>query len=119
MSATSKRSDDAPRVVGCSERMGGEAVIDNWRPAIQENPSHGLNVPYFGAKWIFYTYVQAATLFVAIPILATAVIAALVALVRQRRPKSLWAVYRAGSALVAVWMVLGLYGLWYIGAHPT
>ncbi len=86
---------------------------------VQENPSHGLNVPYFGAKWIFYTYVLAAAVFVAIPILATAVIAALVALVRQRRPKSLWAVYRAGSALVAVWMVLGLYGLWYVGAHPT
>ena len=86
---------------------------------VQENPSHGLNVPYFGAKWVFYTYFLAAMTFVLAPILATAVIAALVALVRQRRPKSLWAVYRAGSALVAVWMVLGLYGLWYIGAHPT
>ena len=32
MSATAKRSNDAPRVVGCSERMGGDAVIGDWCP---------------------------------------------------------------------------------------
>lgn len=84
---------------------------------IQDDPSHSLNVPYFGLKWIFYTYLMATSVHVITPISVVVAIAMLVALLRRRRPENPWAIYRSATWVAAVWMVLSLYGLWYGGTH--
>lgn len=84
---------------------------------IEDDPSHGLNLPYFGAKWVVYAYALATIVFFLAPISMFAFAATLVSPVRRRVHQNLWVVYRIGFVLVTVWMVLGLYGLWYGGAH--
>ena len=79
----------------------------------QDDPSHGLNVPYFGAKWIAYTFTNAAIHFVLIPAGLVAIPVALFCLLRWRRPSSYWTIYRVGLVLAVIWTVAGNYGLWY------
>lgn len=84
---------------------------------IEKDPSHGLNVPYFGAKWIAYTYAMANTVFVLAPAATIIAITTLIYLLRWRRPHSYWKLYRSSYMLLIIAAALGLYFVWYGGSR--
>lgn len=90
-------------------------VIFAWIASLiaQNDPSHGINVPYFGAKWIAYTVTGAIIQSVLIPSLAVSAVVTLFCVLRWRRPSSFLTIYRVGLVLAVIWTIAGNYGLWY------
>jgi hypothetical protein len=78
---------------------------------IQPEPP-GVNVIPFGPKWLVYTYLMAAIVFVFTPFLIVLFVGLVVFRFGLRKANCRQA-YRAAFIVAAIWAMLGNYGLWY------